>query len=97
MRGDWRSLIGSRDPRFTVKGHELAYRLYGDQSRFAIYEVRCIEKDGHLGVFYSVRDAQTISDAELKAGARPKIVAYGLAYGEAEAFCDRAQNGTAIR
>jgi hypothetical protein len=72
---DWRSLMDSRDPKFLVKGSELSQTIVPHtQSRFAIVETRCIESDGQLGVMYRVRDADTVTDAQIKEGKRPAIV-----------------------
>lgn len=87
---DWHIMIDYRHPKFMVKGHELAQTLYGPSSRFAIVEVRAMMADRSMGTRYRVRDAQTVSDAEVKAGIRPKIVWEGESFDEAKAYCDRA-------
>lgn len=72
----WRSLVSSRDPKFMVKGTELAVCLVGKWSRFAVYEVRCfIGPDREPDRHFHVRDAGRISDADVKLGKRPPIVA----------------------
>lgn len=86
MAASWRSLINHRDPRFMVKGHELAVSFRSGY-RFAVYEVRTLEADGHCGTAYRIRDAHTVSDAEVRARVAPKVVADGLTWDEVEAFC----------
>lgn len=74
-RLNWRTLIGHKNPLFSVKGHELAVALVGDQSRFALYEVRgAAEADGTWTTFYRLRDAHTVSDAQVAEGVRPRVV-----------------------
>jgi hypothetical protein len=83
---NWRTLIGSANPKFMVKGHELAVTLYGEASRFAVYEVRSLEADGYCGTRYRIRDAETVSDADVRAGKFAQVVADGLTWTEVEAF-----------
>ena len=87
----WRTLIGSANPKFMVKGHELAVTLYGDNARFSVSEVRVIEADGYCGTRYRVRDAHTVTDAEVRAGKSSQVVADGLTWDEVEAFVERAE------
>lgn len=82
----WRSLLNSRDPKFTVKGHALAVTLYGPASRFAVYEVRTLEADGELGIAYRVHDAHRITDAEVREGKSAPAIAHGLTWDEVEAL-----------
>jgi hypothetical protein len=70
----WRTLIPSSDRRYTVKGHELNQAVCGQNSRFALIEVRSLDKDRHLDLVYRVRDAHTVSDDDIKAGKRPQVV-----------------------
>ena len=70
----WRSLCGPYDPKLLVKGTELSVALTGKNSRFAIYEVRSRDADGNADLTYRVRDAETVSDDDVKNGVRPKIV-----------------------
>lgn len=74
----WRTITPSNNPKFTVKGTELAQAIVpGTNSRFAIVEVRTIDADRFLSVTYYVRDAKTVSDAEVRDGIKPKIVFRG--------------------
>lgn len=82
----WRSLLTSRDPKFTVKGHALAVTLYGPNSRFAVYEVRTLEADGELGIAYRVHDAHRVTDAEVRAGKSAPAIAHGLTWDEVDAL-----------
>ena len=70
----WRSLCGPYDPRLLVNGTELSVALCGKSNRFAVYEIRCRSEDGFPDRRYVVRDAEAISDADLKSGKRPPIV-----------------------
>lgn len=77
---NWRVLVSSYDPSYTVKGTELAV-AFVKGSRFAIYEVRALEPAPagspnryELSLRYRVRDALTVSDAEVRLGTRPRIV-----------------------
>jgi hypothetical protein len=84
----WRTLIGHRNPRFMVKGHELAVTLYGPANRFAVYEVRTLTSDGP-SCAYRVRDAETVSDAEVRAGIGSRVIGDGLLWQEVEALVAR--------
>jgi hypothetical protein len=97
MRHDWRTICPSTNAAHLVRGTELEVSIpAGFLSRFAIYSVRRMEwvSDPTLpaggiwahDVSYRVRDAATISDAEVKAGVRPKIVGEFKTLEEAEAF-----------
>lgn len=90
----WRTLIGSNNPKFMVKGHELAVTFYKSH-RFAIYEVRTLEADGYCSTAYRVRDAHTVSDAEVREGVRPKVVGERLTWDEAVALCDKLSENSA--
>ena len=71
----WRTLASCNDPDLFVKGKELAQAIVPDtRSRFALVEVRTFDGQ-HSGVRYSVRDAATVSDVEVREGKRPKQVA----------------------
>lgn len=72
----WRSL--SYDPsKYFVMGTEIAAAYVpGTSSRFAVYETRGQPFDGHAGdVYYTVRDAYTVTDEAVREGARAKVVA----------------------
>ena len=72
------------------KGTELATAIYGQFSRFQICDVRSYDADSrtYTGHVYSVRDAHTVNDAEVKAGVRPKVVASFEDLDAAIAYCD---------
>lgn len=81
---EWRTL--PYDPgKYFVVGTELAAAYVpGTLSRFAIYETRGHPYDGHAGdVYYAVRDAYTVSDAQVRAGKRAKVVARFDSYDDA--------------
>lgn len=70
----WRTITPSNDPKILHNGTEIAVALCGKNSRFAVYEVRCRSADGFPDRRYEVRDAEAISDADVKAGRRPPVV-----------------------
>lgn len=77
----WSPLISSNHHDFMVKGTELAWTIIpGFRSRFALYEVRTFDADGYSDVRYRVRDAEKISDAEVREGKRPPIIWEGENY-----------------
>ena len=88
---NWRSVTNSNDCKFMVKGTELAVAIVpGTFSRFQVCEVRSYDKDNHADGRYLVRDAHTVSDAEVKAGVRPRIVANVATLDEALKFCQQS-------
>lgn len=86
---NWRSLCHSYESRYLVNGTELGVALCGPQSRFAVYEIRCRGADGFPDRRYVVRDAAKISDADVKAGKRPPIVAQTDDYTKIESWIAR--------
>lgn len=77
MELNWRTLTPSNSPKFMVKGTELNQALCRlHNSRYAIVEVRRYDQNGHADRGYSIRDATTVSDADVKAGKKPKQIAY---------------------
>jgi hypothetical protein len=66
----WEYVTDYRDPKWSVKGTRLSQAIYGWRSRFAIVEIRTMD----FGVRYGIADAETVSDADVKAGKRPEIV-----------------------
>jgi hypothetical protein len=85
---NWHTVIGHRNPKFMVKGHVLAVAYYPDSyCRFLIEEVRCFDPAGEAGIFYRVRDAHTVTDAELVSGKRSQVVASGN-WADVERYCD---------
>ncbi len=84
----WSSIISSTHHNFMVKGHELSQATYGPNKRFCIIEVRCYDAERLPDRRYRVRDAHTVSDADVKAGKRPAIVHEAWTLDEALAWCD---------
>ncbi|QWY83639.1 hypothetical protein [Rhizobium phage RHph_X2_26] len=81
---EWRTLVPSRSPQHLVKGTELEVCFpAGYRHRFALYTVRVAhwERDpshiegGYMvhDARYRVRDADTINDAQVRAGVRPLV------------------------
>ena len=72
----WRPVTPSNSPKFLVKGTELNTMIVpGTLSRFQICEVRTYDADRHADRGYVVRDADTVTDAQVAKGIRPSIVA----------------------
>lgn len=80
---NWRTITASRDPAHEKAGTELECALVA-RSRFAVISVRVTRwvkqpyyiNGGYvqLDCRYEVRDADKISDAQVKAGERPPVV-----------------------
>lgn len=88
---DWRTVRDHKDPHFMVKGHVLAQAIYPDSSyRFLIEEVRAMAADRSMGIQYRIRDARTVSDAEVRVGKGSQVVATVDTWAEVEAYCDAA-------
>jgi hypothetical protein len=82
----WRTVTPSNSQQFNVNGTELSVAIVGPQSRFAVYEVRCRDADGFADREYVVRDAESVSDADLAVGKRPPIVGRTRDYDKLLAF-----------
>lgn len=85
---NWRTVTTSTDRRFLIKGTELSTAICGKHSRFQICEIRRIAADGFSDRVYAVRDADTVTDAQVKAGERPAIVKWFDSDQEAEIWCN---------
>lgn len=85
----WRPVCGDRNPGFLIKGRVLSVAKRGDCSRFLIEEYR-IYSDGVANRAYRVRDAEAVSDAEIRQGKSSPVVACFDSDFEAIAFCDKA-------
>lgn len=83
----WNSVTSVYDPKYNVKGTEIANALCGGHSRYQICEVRKRDADGFMAVDYVVRDAHTVSDAQVKDGVRPAIVGRTDDVEKAVEFC----------
>jgi hypothetical protein len=88
MSGEWRNVTKSNDPKFLVKGTELNTKVCGRLSRYQLCEIRSYEDNGFPDRIYYVRDAHTISDADIRDGVRPKIVATFKTQNEAMNFIE---------
>lgn len=85
---NWVSVTTSRDAKFMVKGVELANAICGTLCRFQICEHRAYTTDRTPTVIYRVRDAETVTDAQVRDGVRPKVVAIFDTFEDAFAFCE---------
>jgi hypothetical protein len=96
----WRSITPSTHSAFMVKGTELSFGIVPDTChRFGISEVRAFVMEGGELVpdrLYHVRDAQSVTDEEVRNRVRPRIVATFSSDLEALAYCasiiERAAN-----
>lgn len=91
---NWRTICGSNDPRHLVKGTEIEVCYpAGYHNRFALYSVRTVSREGDHTVHdmrYRVRDAGTVSDAQVREGKRPDIVCEVDRLDDALAYCREA-------
>lgn len=75
----WRTTTPRNSHQFLTKGTELASAVVPNTAhRFMLCEVRTIQRVGGEVEFdreYCVRDAASVSDAEVRSGVRPRIVA----------------------
>jgi S-adenosylmethionine hydrolase len=88
---EWRSLSPAPD-KVLVRGTELSYAYAGQQSRFQIVEVRTrvwdeADQRHYPSTTYHVRDAHTVTDAQVRDGKRPEIVYRSDDPAQCEAFC----------
>jgi len=75
---NWRTVTPSREPSFMVRGTELSVAIVpGFNSRFQLCEIRTVSR-GDDGMEYDreyvVRDADTVTDADVREKIRPKII-----------------------
>ena len=74
---DWRIITPSNSPKYMVKGTELNQAIVpGYQSRYALVEVRTYDANRQADRGYSVRDAATVSDEDVRNGIKPKQIAF---------------------
>lgn len=75
---NWRTVTPSRHNSFLVRGTELSVAIVPNTlSRFQVCEIRTIMRgdDGmEYDREYALRDAETVSDADIADGKRPAIV-----------------------
>lgn len=90
---NWRTVTAANDGKFLVKGTELSTALYGRHSRFQICEIRCMGADGFHDRQYYVRDAHGVTDAQMRDGVRPPIVARLHTLDGAMDYCDEFTKG----
>lgn len=95
---NWYTITHSRHPSYEKNGTELEASIVpGTRSRFQITSIRksrwvkdeMMINNGYieLDCRYVVRDAETVSDYQVRAGRRPKIVFECDTLDEAIAFC----------
>lgn len=88
---DWRTICPSNDAKHLVRGTELEYCIPdGFLSRFRIVSVRTV-KYGEYDCRYRVYDASTVTDAEVKAGIKPRSIAEFATLDETLAFIEPAR------
>jgi hypothetical protein len=59
---NWRTVTGSQDPRFLVKGVVLSHAPAGKHRRFLVEEVRAYDEEGNADRVYRIRDAHAAKD-----------------------------------
>ena len=89
----WRTVTPSNDTQFLVKGTELSNAIYGLHSRFQICEIRCMGDDGFYDRHYYVRDAATVTLAQVANGKRPEVVSRFVTLDGAMDYCDSFTKG----
>lgn len=71
----WRTLTPSRSRASDIKGAELSAAIIpGTLSRFQLIAVRAYDAERMPEQVYVIRDADTVTDAEVRAGVRPAVV-----------------------
>lgn len=92
---NWRVLVNSREPKHWERGTEIEVSIPdGFRSRFAVYSVRTSRWAKDVGCInggyveydcrYRIRDAETVTDAQVKEGVRPSAVAEFATLAEAD-------------
>lgn len=94
---DWKTITNSRDNRFMVRGTELSIAIVPDTAhRFQLCEIRTVARgdDGmEYDREYAVRDAHSVSDADVRNRVRPHIVARFETEDEAVSWCRQQMEG----
>ena len=88
---NWRTVTHSQHRQFMVKGTVLSRVVCGPRHRYAIEEVRCYDSEGNADRSYRALDAESIGDADIKAGKPIPIVFRCSGIDELEAFLDAAE------
>lgn len=71
----WRTLTPSTSRAADIKGAELAAAIIpGALSRFQLIAIRAYDAERMPDQVYMVRDADTVTDAQVREGVRPAIV-----------------------
>lgn len=89
---DWIIVTDSKNQKYNVKGTVLSYFLCGKHSRFKVEMVRTLDKNRDLDVLFRVRDAEAISDAEIREGKVSPVVATFATQEEAMSFVERNEH-----
>lgn len=72
---NWRTITPSTSRAADVKGAELAAAIIpGTLSRFQIIAIRTYDAERMPDQVYVIRDADTVTDAQVRDGVRPAIV-----------------------
>lgn len=75
---NWRTITPAHDPKFLVRGTELSVAIVpGHHSRFQICEIRTyirLDNGYECDREYAIRDADKVSDQDVREGKRPPIV-----------------------
>jgi len=88
---NWRTVTHSQSSQFLVRGAILSRAICGPRHRFAVEEVRAYDIDGNADRRYVVRDAESISDHDLREGKPMPIVFRCLNLDELDAFLEAAE------
>lgn len=90
---NWKTKTPSTSGQFLVKGAVLSTAKFGPHGRFLVEEARAYDADGNADREYRVRDASTVSDADIRAGKPSQIVSRTSDYDELLAFVARHSEG----
>jgi hypothetical protein len=87
MQLEWKTITPSNHHRYMVVGCEIDQAIVPNcLSRYAIVMVRRYDSERNADLGYSIRDANTITDEDIRNGKRPKQIAYFLYEDEAIEF-----------
>lgn len=71
---NWRTVTPSLDRQSMVKGTVLECVSAGKNRRFLVESVRTYDADRNADAYYRVRDAEKVSDADVRQGKRSPVV-----------------------
>jgi len=70
----WFTITPSTSPKFLVNGTVLSSAIFGPHKRYKANEIRSYDKDRNADCYYTVQDAETISDLQVRNGVSAKVI-----------------------